>query len=140
MAETTQKTTQVAKGSKQIRKTPRKTGAPIRLWQKAAFLGFRRSKVQQNENQALLKIQGVNDSKYATFYFGKRVAYIYKAHTLKQNTKYRAIFGKICRAHGSNGVVIARFNTNLPPRAIGSTLRVFLYPHRFQGNFQLAGQ
>ena len=140
MAETQEKKPQVAKGSKAIRKTPRKTGAPVRLWVKSVFLGFRRSKVQQNENQALLKIQGVNDRKYASFYFGKRVAYIYKAHTTQNNTKYRAIFGKISRAHGDNGVVIARFNTNLPPKAMGGIVRVFLYPHRFQGQFRLAGQ
>lgn len=65
------------------------------------------------------------------------MAYIYKAHSLKNNTKFRviniiiqAIWGRVSRSHGSNGVVIARFGRNLPPRAIGSTLRVFLYPNR----------
>ncbi|CAD8161226.1 unnamed protein product [Paramecium pentaurelia] len=104
--------------------------APVRLWVKAAFTGFRRSKVQQNENQALLKIQHVEDVASSRFYWGKRVAYIYKAHTLKNNTKFRTIWGRISKSHGANGVVIARFGRNLPPRAIGSTLRVFLYPNR----------
>jgi large subunit ribosomal protein L35Ae len=69
-------------------KSQRKAGAPTRLWVKAAFLGFRRSKVHQNENQALLRLQNVNDKHDTRFYWGKRVAYIYKAHNLnKQNTK-----------------------------------------------------
>ncbi|KAM3147758.1 60S ribosomal protein L35A [Paramecium bursaria] len=126
--------------SKDVKKTHKRlTRAPVRLWVKAIFTGFRRSKVNQNENQALLKIQGVNDAHTTRFYQGKRVAYIYKAHTLKNNTKYRvqiifngfqAIWGRISRSHGDNGIVIARFGHNLPPRAIGSTLRVFLYPNR----------
>ncbi|MFO0131536.1 MAG: 50S ribosomal protein L35ae [bacterium] len=40
------------------------------------------------------------------------------------------MWGKIARAHGSNGVVIGRFKSNLPPRAMGATLRVMLYPNR----------
>ena len=37
-----------------------------------------RSKVAQYNNQSLIKIEGVNTAKDAEFYFGKRVAYIYK--------------------------------------------------------------
>ena len=37
-----------------------------------------RSKVAQYENQSLIKIGGVNTAKDAEFYFGKRVAYVYK--------------------------------------------------------------
>ena len=37
-----------------------------------------RSKVAQYENQSLIKIEGVNTAKDAEFYFGKRVAYVYK--------------------------------------------------------------
>ncbi|CAD8077466.1 unnamed protein product [Paramecium primaurelia] len=116
--------------TKTIKKIKVNKKAPVRLWVKAVFTGFRRSKVQQNENQALLKIQHVDDVSSSRFYWGKRVAYIYKAHSLKNNTKFRTIWGRISRSHGSNGIVIARFNRNLPPRAIGSTLRVFLYPNR----------
>ena len=55
-----------------------------------------RGKETQNENQALLKIQGVNDRKSSAYYFGKRVAYVYKAHNTVRNTKYRVLpFPKI---------------------------------------------
>eukprot|EP00826_Nyctotherus_ovalis_P002946 TRINITY_DN10592_c0_g1_i10.p1 TRINITY_DN10592_c0_g1~~TRINITY_DN10592_c0_g1_i10.p1 ORF type:complete len:136 (-),score=66.02 TRINITY_DN10592_c0_g1_i10:92-442(-) len=63
--------------------------APIRLWVKAKFMGFRRGKHEQHERQSLLKLEGVNDSRAATYYFGKRVVYIYRAKSLKKNTKYR---------------------------------------------------
>jgi len=37
----------------------------------------------------LLKIQGVNDKKSASYYFGKRVAYIYK--TTNKDAKYKVM-------------------------------------------------
>jgi len=125
-----QATTEKKTGEKKVPKVHRKNTAPIRLWVKAVFVGFRRGKHTQNNNQALLKIHGVNDKKDTSFYLGKRVAYVFKAHTLKENTKYRAIWGRVGKAHGNNGVVVARFAHNLPPRAISSTVRVMLYPNR----------
>ena len=119
------------KEEKKVVKAPRvKSKAPVRLWVKGVFLGYRRGKETQNENQALLKIQGVNDRKSASYYFGKRVAYIYKAHNTVKNTKYRVIWGRVSKGHGNNGTVVARFAKNLPPRGIGNTLRVMLYPNR----------
>ena len=91
-------------------------------------MGFRRGKREQHEYQSLLKLEGVNDNKAAVYYFGKRVVYIYKAKSLKKNTKYRTIWGRIIKAHGNNGTVRAIFKKNLPAHAMGATLRVMLYP------------
>ena len=57
----------VAESSKK-KITKRRVSKNVRLWVKAKFTGFRRyyiiylrSKVQQNTNQSLLQLEGVND-------------------------------------------------------------------------------
>ena len=83
---------------------------------------------------SLIKIQGVEDKESADFYLGKRVYFIYKASTARKGkngeTKYRTVAGKVCRTHGNNGVVRAQFKNNLPPKAMGASVRVMLYPSR----------
>ena len=104
--------------------------APVRLWVKSKFLGFRRNREIQKPNQALLRIEGVNCREETDYYLGKRVAYIYKAENSKQGSKLRTIWGRVSKCHGNKGVVVARFQPNLPARAMGATLRVMLYPQR----------
>nr|AAY97887.1 unknown [Schistosoma japonicum] len=116
---------QVAKSAKQSK--PHR--AAVRLWAKAAFLGFRRTRNTQDTNQALLKIEGVNDHVAAQYYLGKRVVQISRASNATKG-KFRTSWGRISRAHGRNGVATALFARNLNPAAIGSTLRVFLFPQR----------
>jgi large subunit ribosomal protein L35Ae len=49
------------------------------------------------------QVDGVATKKETPFYLGKRIAYIYRAPTLKQNSHYRVIWGKFTRAHGNTG-------------------------------------
>ncbi len=81
----TKATTKTVSTTRRIKKS--KTGRPprykniflfIRLYVRAAFLGFRRGKSTQTENHALIKIEGLNERKEVNYYQGKRVVYIYK--------------------------------------------------------------
>ncbi len=51
---------------------------PVRLYVKGCFYSYLRGQRNSYQHTALLKLQGVQDKKAAEFYFGKRVAYIYK--------------------------------------------------------------
>lgn len=104
-----------------------------RLYVVGRFLGFQRSLVNQRTQTSLLSVDGVQTMDDAKFYLGKRVAYVYKGktkHTLPggKRSVYRVIWGRVTRTHGNSGVVRAKFQTNLPARAMGSSVRIMLYP------------
>jgi large subunit ribosomal protein L35Ae len=102
---------------------------PPRLHVDGAILGFRRGLRNQYQNMSLIKIKGVDSMTDADWYMGKKVAFITKASVAnKVGSKFRVTWGKVCRKHGSNGVVQCRFRRNLPPQAIGGKVRVMLYP------------
>ena len=72
------------------------TGKQVRLWVRARFLGFRRywninfrSKVQQNTDQSILRLEGVNDRTAASYYFGKRVVYVFKTNSGEKDKRFR---------------------------------------------------
>ncbi|CAE7466972.1 RPL35AC, partial [Symbiodinium microadriaticum] len=103
---------------------------PTRLHVKGTILGFKRGRRNTYHHTNLLKIEGCNDKAAVDYYLGKKVAYIYRAQAAKAGSKFRVVWGKVTRPHGSNGVVRAKFTTNLSPTTIGSPVRVMLYPSR----------
>jgi len=95
-----------------------------RLHVDGAILGYKRALRTQNCNVSLIKIKHVDSRDDATFYLGKKVAFI----TKDSKNNFKVNWGKVCRAHGSNGVVRCTFRRNLPPQAIGGRVRIMLYP------------
>jgi len=103
------------------------------LYTKGIVLGYKRGLRNQQPNTSLIRLEGVSDKKETDFYLGKRVAFVYRAKRKtvakgdKKASKLRVMWGKITRPHGNSGVVRARFRHNLPPKAMGATVRVVCY-------------
>ncbi|KAL2112498.1 hypothetical protein VUR80DRAFT_7351 [Thermomyces stellatus] len=99
-----------------------------RLYVKGRHLSYQRSKHAVNPKTSLIQIEGVQDPQAASFYLGKKIAYVYKGSTEKRGTKIRVIWGKVTRTHGNSGIVRAQFSRPLPTRSFGASVRVMLYP------------
>merc|ERR1711870_108980 len=101
---------------------PKKSGTKeTKLYCNGRILGYKRSKVNQYETCSLIKIENVNQKSDVEFYQAKKEI---------NGSKFRVIWGKVCRPHGNNGVARCRFRKNLPPSAIAGPCRVMLYPSR----------
>merc|ERR1712228_1090042 len=103
-----------------------------RLYVRGIFTGYSRGLKTQSMNQAIVKLEGVNDQPGTAWYLGKRVAFVHKS---AKNTKMvngvksrsRVIWGRVMRSHGQSGNVKCKFNSNLPSASIGKNVRVMLY-------------
>merc|ERR1712224_1033129 len=99
-----------------------------RLFVEANILGYKRSKKNQYSQISLIKADGLESQKNIAFFFGKKIAFVYKAQKFRLGTKFRCIWGKVIRAHGNSGVLRAKFRKNLPPKSKGLSCRIMLYP------------
>jgi len=63
-------------------------------------ISYQRGKRNTNPGTSLIKIEGVDNSQAATFYNGKRIAYVYRGKKEIRGTKIRVIWGKVTRPHG----------------------------------------
>jgi ribosomal protein L35AE/L33A len=71
------------------------------LSNRGKHISFQRAKHSIRPNTSLIKIEGVDDTKAATFYNGKRIAYVYRGKKEIRGTKIRVIWGKVTRPHGT---------------------------------------
>ncbi|KAK0667203.1 putative cytosolic 60S ribosomal protein Rpl35a [Cercophora samala] len=104
------------------------TEAGHRLYVKGRHLSYQRSRHTVHAKTSLIKIEGVDDTAAANFYLGKKVAYVYRGQKEVRGTKIRVIWGKVTRPHGNSGVVRAKFQTPLPAKSFGASVRIMLYP------------
>lgn len=114
--------------------------ASPRLYMKGTVAGYTRGLWGQNKRTAIVRMENVNTREDATWYTGKRVAYVYHGYTVKRCVRWskapvrrsttRALWGRVVRPHGNSGMVRVRLNghTSLPASAIGRRIRVYLYP------------
>ena len=66
---------------------------------------LRRGKRTQYNSTSLIQINGVASKEETEFYLGKRLAYVYKAKTLKKGTKYRVMWGKVSLTPPANAAL-----------------------------------
>lgn len=74
-----EKPTEPAKPKKPKRMIRKKPG---RLYAKAVFTGFQRGQRNQNENCALLSVEGSKTQSDSSFYVGKKCVFVYKVSTV----------------------------------------------------------
>lgn len=83
-----------------------------------------RAHENQNMNQTILRLEGVNDKNSAQYYFGKRVAYVYKKHSGKKEDKFRVG----CMLFRPSGDVSALPMATLAPCSLASARTSLLEP------------
>merc|ERR1712127_924697 len=115
-----------------LQKNKAATMSEGRLYVRGIFTGYSRGLKTQSMNQAIVKLEGVNDDKGCQWYLGKRVAFVHKSakNTVVvdgKKSRSRVIWGKVMRSHGQSGNVKVKFASNLPSAKLASRVRIMLY-------------
>ena len=109
------------------RSPARCAGRARSLYSKAKVLGFKRGKRTQTNHTSLIRIEGVRTPDAAKFYFGKRLAYVYRAARAIDGSHVRVIWGKVRprpalrvpRSRVGSRIVRAQHAFHLPRRLAG---------------------
>jgi large subunit ribosomal protein L35Ae len=83
---------------------------------KATLLNFRRGRHTQTTNQFLIGIDGCDTKAMASRFIGKRIRW--------KSPSGKEIYGKVTQAHGTRGVLRARFSRGLPGDALGGRVEI----------------
>ncbi len=100
--------------AKEAKAEPKEAAKPAEA--KATILSYRGSRKTRRMNQMLIEVEGADSKTKASAYIGRRVVW--------KTPSGRLIYGKITHAHGSKGVLRARFPKGLPGEALGKKARV----------------
>jgi len=82
----------------------------------AVIVNYRRGKRTQNTRQMVVKIKGAKTKADAEKYVGKTIEWTTQTG--------RKVEGKVTKAHGGTGSVLARFEPALPGQAIGTKAKI----------------
>ncbi|MCC7552717.1 50S ribosomal protein L35ae [Candidatus Micrarchaeota archaeon] len=83
---------------------------------KGKIINYRRGRKTEYTDQFVIEIDGIESKEKASTLTGKRV--VWKTSTGKE------IIGKVTKAHGNKGAVLAKFNKGLPGQAVGTNVDV----------------
>ena len=79
------------------------------------IVNYRRSRHNQQMDQAIVEVKGINTREEAEKLLGKKVVL---------NWKNGDFVGKVVSPHGNNGAVRVRFNRGIPGQALGKPVSI----------------
>ena len=83
---------------------------------KGKIVNYRGGKRTQYPNQMVISLSACQNKEEASKLIGSKVEWSTAAN--------KKIIGKVSRAHGNNGCVLARFNKGLPGQSLGTSVEI----------------